>query len=188
MANNKSRFGWLVKILLWTFFLSIFFNTIFQSIIQGVGLFGSLTVLLVIITIGVVFDIIGVAATAASLAPLNARAAKKVPGSKQALYLAKNSEMVANFCNDVVGDISGIISGSAAAAIVFSLSVSSAYQGYVSVMILAVVAALTVGGKGFGKSMAINYSTDILMAAGKIMHFFNSIVPRLRADRRNQRK
>lgn len=178
MANNKNRFNWLGKVLLWTFFLSIFFNTVSQSLIHKLGLGGSLAVLVVIITTGVIFDIVGVAATAAKLPPLNARAAKKVPGSKQALYLARNSEMVANFCNDVVGDISGIVSGSAAAAIVFSLNSAEQYQAYISILVLAAVAALTVGGKGFGKAMAINFSTEILMAAGKVINIFNTFVPR----------
>jgi len=142
------------------------------------GLVGSLFVLLVIITVGVIFDAVGVAATAAKLPPLNARAAKKVPGAKQALNLARNSDQVASFCNDVVGDISGIVSGSAAAAIIFSLSMEhSLNQNYLNIFIMAVVASLTVGGKAAGKSVAINYSTEILMATGKVILVLQSLVP-----------
>lgn len=188
MANNKKRSGWLGKILLWTFFLSIFFNTISQTLIQGVGLIGSLLVLMVIILTGVVFDIIGVAATAAVLPPLNARAAKRVPGAKQALFLARNSDRVSNFCNDVVGDICGIISGSAGAAIVFTLTVDSLRESYINIITMAVVASLTVGGKGLGKSFAINYSTEILLATGKIINFFSSLVPDRKSAGRSKRK
>ncbi|MGI6364837.1 MAG: hypothetical protein ACOX2G_03685 [Bacillota bacterium] len=176
MANNKNRRGWVRKIVLWTFFLSLFFNSISQTLIQGMALLGSLLVLLVIIAIGIIFDIIGVAATAAELAPLNAKAAKKVPGSKQALYLARHSDQVGNFCNDVVGDICGIVSGSAAAALVFSLA-SQAQQNYYNILIMAVVASLTVGGKGWGKSLAIHYSTEILIYVGKVLMFLQSLWP-----------
>ena len=87
MANNKNRRGWVRKIVLWTFFLSLFFNSISQTLIQGMALLGSLLVLLVIIAIGIIFDIIGVAATAAELAPLNARRPKRCPGPNRPVWL-----------------------------------------------------------------------------------------------------
>ena len=177
MANNKNRLSWIRRILLWTFFLSLFFNGISQSLLLKLGLAGSLVILLLIIATGVVFDIIGVAAMAAKMPPLNARGAKKLPGAKQAINLARNSEQVASFCNDVVGDICGIISGSAAAAIIFSLAVKNSFQRYINIVAMAVVATLTIGGKGFGKSLAINYSTEILMITGKIMYFAQKINP-----------
>lgn len=183
MANPKSRGRWISKILLWTFFLSIFFNGISQSLILGLGLIGSFLVLLVIIITGIIFDVIGVAATAAKLPPLNARAAKRVPGAKQALRLASNSDQVGNFCNDVVGDICGILSGSAAAAIVFSM-VAGPEQNYYNILIMALVASLTVGGKGWGKSMAVNYPTEILMSVGKVILFFQNLVLRPQRGRR----
>jgi len=177
LANNKNRLSWIRRILLWTFFLSLFFNGISQSLLLDLGIAGSLLTLLLIIATGVVFDIIGVAATAAKMPPLNARAAKKVAGAKQAINLARNSEQVASFCNDVVGDICGIISGSAAAAIVFNLFVNNPNQRYINIITMAFVASLTVGGKGFGKSLAINYSTEILMIAGKIINFAQKLLP-----------
>ena len=42
---------------------------------------------------------------------------------------------------------------------------------------MAIVASLTVGGKGFGKSLAINYSTEILLLAGKIINFARKLLP-----------
>lgn len=155
---------------------------------QKLGLAGSLVILLLIIATGVVFDIVGVAATAAKMPPLNARGAKKVPGAKQAINLARNSEQVASFCNDVVGDICGIISGSAAAAIVFNLAVNKSWQWYINIVAMAVVATLTIGGKGFGKSLAINYSTDILLIAGKLINFAQKLMPFRKADGRSNGK
>lgn len=189
MATNKNR-RWVRNTLISTFFLSLFFSGISQVILgDNAGLAASLIVLMLIILTGVVFDIIGVAATSSKMAPLNAKAAKKVPGAKAAIHLARNSEKVASFCNDVVGDICGIISGSAAAAIVFNLAAKHSKQGYINIIFGAVVAALTVGGKALGKSTAINYSTEILILAGKVISFFQRLNPFHKAkDRGNNGK
>ena len=189
MAGKSNRMQWLGRILLWTFFLSIFFNIVSQSLLDKLGISGSLLVLGIIIATGVAFDIIGIASTAATLPPLNARAAKRVPGAKQALHLARNSDRVASFCNDVVGDICGIISGSAAAAIVFRLTVvKSLSQGYYNIIMMAAVAALTVGGKGLGKSVAINYANEILMLVGRLIYFLQRLVPGARSAGPGNRK
>ncbi len=171
MANNKGL-GWLWRIILWTFFLSISFKVISQALLDGLGLFGSLLVLISIVLVGVVFDTIGIAAAVARQAPLNARAAKKLPGARQALQLSLNSDRVATFCNDVVGDIAGIISGAAAAGILYSLA-DGTYQGnmYISIALTSLVAVLTVGGKGFGKHLAMNRATEILSFVGRALYY-----------------
>ncbi len=74
------------------------------------------------ILLGVLVDIIGTAAAAAELAPLNAKAARKRDGARRAVELVQQADRVANICNDVVGDISGIISGALAAVIVSHLA------------------------------------------------------------------
>lgn len=178
LANTKGL-GWLWRIVLWTFFLSVSFNFVSQVLLEGLGLLGSLLVLVGIVLIGVVFDVIGVAAAVARLAPLNARAAKKLPGARQALNLAKNSERVATFCNDVVGDIAGIVSGGAAAAILFSLAGDNSPGGgrYLNIALTALVAVATVGGKGYGKYLAINYATEILGFVGKALYYLQAPWP-----------
>lgn len=189
MANKKNR-RWVRNTLISTFFLSIFFSGISQLFLgDSACLTASLIVLMLIILTGVIFDIIGVAATSSKMAPLNARGAKKVPGARAAINLARNSEKVSSFCNDVVGDICGIISGSAAAAIVFNLAANNSKQGYINIIFGAIVAALTVGGKALSKSTAINYSTEILMLAGKVISFFQKLNPFHKAkDRGNNGK
>lgn len=176
-ANNKNRLKWIRKILIWTFFLSLLFNGLSQTLLDDLGPIASLAILVLIIATGVVFDIVGVAATAAKMPPLNAQGARKVPGAKQALALARNSEKVASFCNDVIGDVCGIISGSAAAAIVFSLWAKNPNQRYIIIATMAIVASITVGGKGLGKKLAIDHSTEILMIAGKVIGFGQKLWP-----------
>ena len=43
------------------------------------------------------------------------------PDARQAIYIVRNADRVSNFCNDVIGDISGIISGTAVAFVVLKL-------------------------------------------------------------------
>ncbi|WP_353892369.1 hypothetical protein PRVXH_001714 [Proteinivorax hydrogeniformans] len=165
---------WIAKISLWTFVLAVIISIISQIILGNVGLVTAFLLLFSIIFLGVLFDTIGVATTAAKIPPLAAKSAKRVKGAKQALRLIRNAEQVATFFNDVVGDISGIISGGAATVIVFIL-VNGGETQAVNVMLTALVAALTVGGKGIGKTLAIHNSTEILMYVGKVIYYIEKI-------------
>lgn len=153
-------------------FLSIVFNLGSQFILEFVASTALKFVLLVIIIlIGVFFDIIGVAAAAATEGPCHAQAATRKFGAKQAFKVVRNADKVSSFCNDVVGDICGILSGAIAAAIVFELiTKSSGVEELVaSTLLTAVVAGLTVGGKAAGKSMAIEHANDIVLRVGMLM-------------------
>jgi CBS domain containing-hemolysin-like protein len=173
--NDKKRrkTRWVLVTVIWTFFLAIIFGFITHYLINEVkSLPVSFLILLLVVAIGIVFDLVGTAAAAANIAPLNAKAARRVTGARRAVYLVKNAEQVANFCNDVVGDISGIISGTIAALIVFKLVSffpTHMAEFYLGILLTAVVAAITVGGKAWGKSIAIRYSTEVILLAGLIL-------------------
>lgn len=146
------------------FFLSAN-SQIFLTEIQSP--FSALPLLLLVILVGIIFDIIGVAVAAADETPLNARASCKQQGASQALLLVKNADKVANFCNDVIGDICGTLSGGIGAAIALILPFG---QTWVNVALtVAIVSSLTVGGKALGKSFAINEATNIIFAVGRLM-------------------
>ena len=121
----------------------------------------SFVILICIIAIGIVFDIIGVAVTAADEKPFHSMASRKVPEATQALKLIRNAGRVSSFCNDVIGDICGVISGSAAATI--AARVLAMHPGMREIVLTlamsALAAGLTVGGKACGKSFAIDSST-----------------------------
>ena len=70
----------------------------------------------------------------------NAMASRKVPEAMEALHLIRNANRVSSFCNDVIGDICGVISGSAS----------------------AVIAARVIAGGSTGAELIIN----LLMSAG----------------------
>ena len=60
-------------------------------------------VLACFILLGIVFDIIGVAVTAADERPFHSMAAHRTPGAREALGLIRKANKVSSFCNDVVG-------------------------------------------------------------------------------------
>ncbi|RFA37156.1 hypothetical protein CAI16_01370 [Virgibacillus dokdonensis] len=158
-----------------TFVLAAIFSVISSSILSGVAWFIGLFIVFVIVFVGVIFDMLGIASTAANEAPFHAMAAEKVAGAKEAVIIIRNADRFASFCNDVIGDISGIVSGTASAIVVLQMAnilghgEGSSIQIIISVVITSVVAALTVGGKAMGKFFAINASTKIIFFAGKVI-------------------
>ena len=97
-------------------------------------------------------------------------AALKVRGAKVALKFKKNADKVSSFCNDVIGDICGIISGSTGAILAITISSSLQVDALlVSLLVTALIAALTIGGKAMGKSFAVNKSNIILYEFSKIV-------------------
>ncbi len=171
--KNRSRVRWVISISIWTFFLALAVGFIANYSLNNIqSLAISFIILFIVVFLGIAFDLIGTAAAAADIAPLNAKAARRVPGARKAVYLIKNAEKVANFCNDVAGDISGIVSGTLAAIIVFKLLTrfeQDQFELYFSILLTALVAAITVGGKAWGKVLAINHSTEVILMAGLII-------------------
>ncbi len=171
-GNNKPDYRWIVTTLIITFSLSMNFNFLSTGIMEKLSLWVAILILVAIILLGILFDIIGMAVTTADEAPFNAMAIKQIRGSNQAKRLIKERSRVSNFCNDVIGDICGIISGSAAATVVAYI-VSGSFSGnavMISLLITGFVAALTVGGKAFGKNIAIKYANSIVYRVAVIMH------------------
>ncbi|MBP1969704.1 CBS domain containing-hemolysin-like protein [Virgibacillus natechei] len=163
-----------------TFVLAAIFSIISSSILNGVIWSIGLTVVLIIVLIGIVFDMVGIAATAANETPFHAMAAEKVNGAKEAVAITRNADRFASFCNDVIGDISGIISGTATAIVVLQIAnllgggEGSTIQIVLSVVLTSLVAAITVGGKAVGKTIAINSSTSIIFFSGKVIAFLQN--------------
>jgi CBS domain containing-hemolysin-like protein len=180
--SKKKTFpiGWVITITIWTFILAILLSFITQLLFAGVeSFFVALFILLVIVFIGILFDMIGIAATAADEVPLLAKAAKKIPGAREALYLIRNADRFSNFCNDVVGDIAGIISGVLAAFLVLRLITAGFFQDnpLFSIVATGIVSAITVGGKAVGKTVAIEHSTQILLTFAYLLTKVEAILP-----------
>jgi len=173
VPKKRVSVSWILLTLLLTFTLSVGITLITNILLQDLPLGIAFCVLVVIISLGIIFDILGIAVTAAAEAPFHAMASSRVKGAKESVSLIRNAEKVSNFCNDVVGDICGIISGSAATVVVTELAVNFSVETMgLSLLVTGVVAALTVGGKALGKTVAMTKCNSIVYIIGKIIYFF----------------
>jgi hypothetical protein len=176
MNKIKDSLNWTLAIAVITLVLAALFSIVSTFILSGVTWGVGLIIVLVIVLVGVIFDTIGVAATAAEEAPFHAMAAERVSGAKEAVLITRNADRFANFCNDVIGDIAGIISGTASAFVVIQLAQqigqgeNSAYQFWISVLFTSIVASITVGGKSLGKTLALQYATPIIFQVGRLFY------------------
>ena len=117
-GKGEGRFRWAIQVFFLSVVLSAVLSLASEEALDGAGMALAFVVLACFILLGIVFDIIGVAVTAADERPFHSMAAHKTPGAREALGLIRKASKVSSFCNDVVGDICGIISGSTAAIIV----------------------------------------------------------------------
>lgn len=169
--SHLSRARQVFAIALLTFFLSSAFSLGSSSLMGALSLPFSVILLVVVVIVGVLFDTLGVAAAAGSETPFHAMAAKRITGAKQCIWMLRNADRVAAFASDVVGDIAGTLSGAMGAAIVFRLLLirPSLHETFWNTVVIGLVAAMTVGGKAYGKTVALDYSTEILFLAGRVL-------------------
>lgn len=172
--KKKGNTSWVVLVITMTFVISISMSFVTNSLTENLNLAFAVVILLCIIAVGIVFDIIGIAVTAADETPFHALASKKKKGAKAAIRLIRNAEKVSSFCNDVVGDIAGIISGSTAAVIVIYIVNAFRIKSDIvpGMIITALVASLTVGGKAVGKSFAMKKSYHIVRFTANVLSLF----------------
>ena len=170
---DKHNIKWVIVITLWTFIMAVVFSIITESLVKNLDIFMAFIILIIVILIGIFFDIIGIAVTTAKEMPFHAMAANKIEEAKYAIKLLKNASQVSNFCNDVIGDISGIVSGSAGATIIFKLVDTYDLKNatILSIVITSLIASFTVGGKALGKSIAISNSEKIIFQTAKVFNF-----------------
>lgn len=166
---------WVGTITLLSFLISVSMSYISSEALSNVGNILAFVILLLFIGIGIIFDVIGMAAASATEKEFHSMASRKVTGAKEAVWLSRNANQVSSFCNDVVGDISGIISGATGAIIIAKLTEGMALlpSTIISLTITGCIAAMTIGGKAIGKGFAIGFSVPIVFAVGRIL----SILP-----------
>lgn len=165
--------NWVITITSLSFIISFIFSGVSEALIPNINLIFAVLLVLLVVIIGVIFDVIGIATTAADIKTFNSMATKKVRGSELAVNFIKQADRVSSFCNDVIGDICGIISGSGGAAI--SLIIAHKYNLSVfgvTLIMTAVLASITIGGKAMGKSYAVNKSNLILYNFASFLSIF----------------
>lgn len=167
----KTNFRWLIIIILISVAASTVFTLASAKILGSSGYVVAFAVLAIFIILGIVFDMIGIAVTSAVEAPFHSMAAHHERGATEALRLIKNADKVASFCNDVVGDVSGIVSGTTAALIATRLMEGMNSDNLLfPLLISAAVTGLMVGGKAAGKTIAINNRNIIILRVGKLIN------------------
>lgn len=160
--------SWTYKVFFITFLLAALF-TMITNLFTNVGLIILSLVILIVIVIGIIFDMIGVATLTSKEENFHARASKKIKGAKESISLLKNASTVSNFCNDVIGDICGIVSGGLTT--ILALNIALKYDINIillTTIISAIISALTVGGKAICKNIAIKKSDNIVFFVGTI--------------------
>ena len=170
---KNSRIKWLLTVCILSFILSIVMSFASESLIPKINIFFGIIIILVFIFISIIFDMIGVAITAAEEKPFHSMASKKVKGSQHSVKLLKNSDKLASICNDVVGDVCGVVSGSAGVLVATSLATKYNFNMSLTILIVtAIIASLTITGKAYGKTMAIKNSEKITFKVGKFINLF----------------
>jgi len=173
VGSRKDNLKWVIFVTLFTFVVSSSLSLISSTLLEDKNIYISFLIVLFIILIGIIFDIIGIAVTAAEEAPFHAMASRKLYGAKQAIKLMRNANKVSSICNDVVGDICGVISGAASGFIVIKIAstASGTAQTLASIGITGTVAAMTIGGKAIGKTIAMEKSNYIVYKVAVILKF-----------------
>ena len=157
--KSKKQSSWPLRVFLLAVALSAVMSFFSSTALEGAGYMVTLLVLAVFIALGIMFDMVGVAVTAADPKPFHSMAAHKEKGGREAIRLLQ------------VGDICGIVSGSTAAVIVTQLQRDlSTTSVLISIGVTALISGITIGGKALGKSMAINDCTKVVYRVARIMN------------------
>lgn len=173
--KKQSAWVWPVKVLIMALVLSFSFSVISELTLSNANIVLAVIVILVFISIAVLTDMIGLAVATSNLETFTAMASRKVKGSKQAIALVKNADRVSSICSDVLGDVCGILSGSAGASILAKIVIESAGDFTVvliSSVVSAVIAGLTIFGKAALKRYAIVHADGITLTLAKFLNIF----------------
>jgi hypothetical protein len=175
-----SSLRWSSRIMLLTALLAAMFTTISVIFLSNSSILLGMGIVMFFVIIGIASDTIGLSAAASKEIPFRAMASKKIRGAKEAMKICRRAEIFSSFFNDVIGDICGIVSGTATAAVVLQLAIlgghheNSIYYSVIAIIFTSIVAGITVGGKAICKSLAIRGSTHIILFLGKVIYFIEN--------------
>ena len=188
--QQKKTRRWVITIFLATIAISAAISLASDFVMGKSSMGVAFLILLMIVFIGILFDIVGMAVATADEKPFHAMASRKVRGAKECIMLLRNAERVSSICNDVVGDICGVVSGSASATIAAQVlaNFELSFASIVPLVLSSLVAALTVGGKAVGKGIAGKGCTDIVYHAGQVIYLFTHVAELFRSKIRSNKK
>ncbi len=167
----KDKTKWIITIFILSFVLSAIFSGL-SSYLSNFNVVLLTFIMILVIGIGILFDMIGVATLTAKEAPFHAMNSKKRKGAKACIKLLKNSSKVSSVCNDVVGDICGIVSGTLGASLSLFLISLGMNPIFATILVTSFISALTVGGKAYFKTIAMKNCDKIVFSVGFICSIF----------------
>ena len=145
--KEHNHYRWALTAFVMAVALSGLLSLSSEAILENAGLLLALLILALFIGLGILFDIIGVAVTAADPRPFHSMAAHKEKGAKEALKLLRN---VARLQKGL--DLESVL---------------------ISVGVTALISGATIGGKALGKPFAMNQSKRVVHLAGRFLHLFH---------------
>ncbi|HHV73729.1 MAG TPA: hypothetical protein GXX41_03535 [Thermoanaerobacterium sp.] len=163
------NYKWTINAFIFSFIFAVILNFSSDVLLKKSNIIIAFFVLLVIVLIGVLSDIIGIAVATGTEEPFHSMASNKVFGAKQSIKLIRNANIVTNICNDIIGDISGIVSGAALSSIIAKLSISSTKSTIYATVFGGILSAVTIGGKSLGKNLGMYKSQSIIFAVGILL-------------------
>lgn len=169
-TNKSFNYQWIVTITIITLIIAMILSYVSLLFMDVLSITGAIIILMVIVFLGIFFDMLGIAVTAANETPFHSMASSRVKGARESIGIIRNASSVSNFFNDVIGDIAGIISGSASSAIIIKMMLDSdGEELFASIVLGGIIAATTVGGKAFGKEIALMHSNAIVYRIGQLL-------------------
>lgn len=167
--KKQSQYAWAAKV----FFISLLTTAILTLMtdksMDSMSAVAALILLILFIGINILFDVVGLAVATAAESPFHSMASKKHRVGKTAVKLLKNADKVSSVCNDIVGDIAGVVSGATSVAIADKLFKGHPGQFWLTLAMTALVAAFTVGGKAVAKRIAIEKSVEIVILTSRVL-------------------
>lgn len=152
--------------------MSLFFGFISQSVLTNMGIIIATVVICVFIFFSVIFDMLGVAVVSADIEKFNTWKESSIKGANAGYQLCVHCEKVCSFCGDVVGDICSTLCGAAGACIVMALSSRISLpvvSVFISVVVPALIAGITIFFKALMKEYALKKSNKIILKVGILM-------------------
>lgn len=171
--KKKANTKWVITLTLAAFVISFCFSFLSETVLPNAHVLVGILLVILFIGLGIIFDMVGVAVTAADEKPFHSMSAHKVHGARVAIIFKRNADKVASFCCDVIGDICGIVSGSA--GVIVSTNLSTTFElnlFFTTLTITALIAAFTIGGKALGKGIAMTKCNVILYEFSKCVSLF----------------
>lgn len=175
-AKKKHKYAWLIwgiSVFFLSFALTVVFSFLTEVAIKDSAAFICVIVLFVLLILNIGCDVLANAIMSCSPEAYHAMASRKIKGAKRAVTFCRNASKLSSIFADVIGDICGIVSGSAGAALVVHMATTGSTEALIaSIAISAIIGALTVGGKAIFKYFAVKFNRQIVFGFARFTTFF----------------